>query len=243
MATAEANLSIIGGPSSGSNRSGSRGSKRGRKSYRKRDSSEFTEDELQHLENLKKNSLLQRLHFFRVFKEPTEQLRNWLYFFDGSEDRQPHGSELQRGLIQLWSTCIVAEALLAGVATQPFITPQDFQGWKRTWYGILWMLSLLADFFALGTTTLFLGYLLGNPGKLSWIWLCKIGALRGIPAILVLLATFMSLLAIGFTTFILYGWKVGIVCVVFEVIIVAAGTYFAILLSDANNQVIESELQ
>ena len=94
--------------SKGSNRSGSKGSKHGRKSYRKRDSSEFTEDELQHLENLKKNSLLQRLHFFRVFKEPTEQLRNWLYFFDGSEDRQSHGSELQRGLIQLWSTCIVA---------------------------------------------------------------------------------------------------------------------------------------
>jgi hypothetical protein len=101
---------------SGSNRSGSKGSKRGRKSYRKRDSSEFTEDELQHLENLKKNSLLQRLHFFRVFKEPTEQLRNWLYFFDGSEDRQPHGSELQRGLIQLWSTCIVAVS--PGAATE-----------------------------------------------------------------------------------------------------------------------------
>lgn len=135
------------------------------------------------------------------------------------------------------------ETLLAGVATQPFITPQELHGWKRTWYGVLWMLSLLADFFALGTTTIFLGYLLGNPGILSWLWLCKIGALRGIPAVLVLLSTFMSLLSIGFTTFILYEWKVGIVCVVFEVIIVAAGTYVAILLSTANTQVIESELK
>lgn len=98
--------------SKGSSRSGRKGSKRGRKSYKKRDTSEFTENEIQHLENLTNNSLLQKLHVFSVFKEPTQQLQNWLHFFEGNEDegnvdRQSYGSELQRGLIQLWSTCIV----------------------------------------------------------------------------------------------------------------------------------------
>ena len=105
------------------------------------------------------------------------------------------------------------------------------------------MLSLLADFFALGCTAVFLGYLLANPGKLCWKWLCKIGALRGARVVVVLLAAFMSLLAIGYTTFVLYGWKAGVVCVVFEVVIIAAGIYFAILLSNANTQVIDCELK
>lgn len=91
-----------------SNRSGKKGSNRGRKLYKKRDSKDFTEDERQHLDDLKKNSLLQKLHVFSVFKEPTEQLKNWLYFFDGNEDSRSYSIELQRGLIQLWSTCIVA---------------------------------------------------------------------------------------------------------------------------------------
>ena len=78
------------------------------------------------------------------------------------------------------------------------------------------MLLLQADFFALGCTAIFLGYMLANPGTICWKWLCKIGALRGVPAVVVLLASFMSLLAIGFTTFILYGWNAGVVCVVLK---------------------------
>lgn len=105
--------------SKGINRSGRKGSKRGRKSYKKRDTSDFTENEIQHLENLKNNSLLQKLHVFSVFKEPTQQLQNWLHFFEGNEDRQSYGSELQRGLIQLWSTCIVVVS--PGTPNEPFI--------------------------------------------------------------------------------------------------------------------------
>jgi hypothetical protein len=86
--------------------------------------------------------------------------------------------------------CFVQETLLAGVAIQPFVsnTP-NVSGWQLEVYGGLWTLALLLDFLGLGITALFLGYLLGNPSHLAWVWVCKIGPFIGIPSILVLLDT------------------------------------------------------
>jgi uncharacterized membrane protein len=52
---------------------------------------------------------------------------------------------------------------------------------------------------------------------------CKIGPLIGIPAILVLLATIWSLIAISFSLWVIYGPQVGIICAVVAVFTVAAG--------------------
>ncbi len=120
--------------------------------------------------------------------------------------------------------CFVQETLLAGVAIQPFVTnTPNMSGWQLEVYGGLWTLALLLDFLGLGITALFLGYLLGNPSHLAWVWVCKIGPLIGIPAILVLLATIWSLIAISFSSWVIYGPRVGIICAVVAVFIVAAG--------------------
>lgn len=134
------------------------------------------------------------------------------------------------------------EALLAGIATQPFITVPKLKETALACYGLLWMLSLITDMFALATTGFFLGYLLANPSKLCWLWLCSIGILRGVPGFLMLLATFMSLVAIGFTTFTLYGQKVGVACIAFEVVVTAASAWFAFILNNTAYKVIESQL-
>ncbi|KAG0593496.1 hypothetical protein M758_1G326900 [Ceratodon purpureus] len=209
--------------------------------YKKREKTDFSTDEQNHLTALKDNPLLRKLRISRFFEEPIQQLENWLHFFDSTD--HTYGGELQQGLVYLWSSIIVVETLLAAIAIQPFTNPPaGLEGGKRAWYGMLWMWALLADFLGLGTTTLFLGYLFTGPGKLNWVWACKIGALRGIPAILVLWATIMSLAAIAFTSFILYGKLVGIVCVVVEALIVFAGTYCATSLNKAWTRVFHSEL-
>lgn len=75
--------------------------------YKKRDESDFTEDELEHLENLNRTTLAQKLKRFGIFGHPMDQLKNWLYFFDGRDDHQTYGAELQQGLVLLWGTFIV----------------------------------------------------------------------------------------------------------------------------------------
>jgi len=124
--------------------------------------------------------------------------------------------------------CFVQETLLAGIAILPFVTNvQNMSGWQLEVYGGLWTLALLLDFFGLGITALFLGYLLGNPSHLAWVWVCKIGPLIGIPSILVLLDTIWSLLAISFSSWVIYGPRVGIICAVVAVFIVATGVAIA----------------
>ncbi len=115
------------------------------------------------------------------------------------------------------------ETLLAGVAIQPFVTnAPNISGWQLEVYGGLWALALLLDFLGLAITALFLGYLLGNPSHLAWVWACKIGPLIGIPAILVLLDTIWSLIAISFSSWVIYGPRVGIICAVVAVFDVLA---------------------
>jgi hypothetical protein len=114
--------------------------------------------------------------------------------------------------IALWKfCCFVQETLLAGVAIQPFVSnAPNISGWQLEVYGGLWALALLLDFLALTITALFLGYLLGNPSHLAWVWVCKIGPLIGIPTILVLFDTLWSLIAITFSSWVIYGPGVGI---------------------------------
>ncbi len=124
--------------------------------------------------------------------------------------------------------CFVQETLLAGIAIQPFVSnAPSMSGWQLEVYGGLWALALLLDFLGLASTAVFLGELLSNPSHLAWVWVCKIGPLIGIPAILVLLATIWSLIAITFSSWVIYGPRVGIICTVVAVLVVVAGVAIA----------------
>ena len=109
------------------------------------------------------------------------------------------------------------ETCFAAFATQPlkYSWPEAHLIWDAVEVVITSRLLRIRNYIA------FSRLLVRDPGKLGWIWLCKTGVLiRGVPAFLLLLATLMILLAIGFSTFILYGWKVGVVHVVVEAIII-----------------------
>lgn len=108
--------------------------------------------------------------------------------------------------------------LLAAVAIQPLIMVQGIGNEEgRAVYGLLWTLALLSDLMGLSITAIFLGYLLSVPGKLTWIWLCKIGVLRRLPTLVLVLDTFVSLFAVGNTVWTLYGPYIGATCIFAEV--------------------------
>ncbi len=111
-------------------------------------------------------------------------------------------------------------------------------GWQLEVYGELWTLALLLDFLGLGITALFLGYLLGNPSHLAWVWVCKIVPLIGIPAILVLLDTIWTLIAISFSSWVIYGPRVGIICAVVAVFVVAAGVAISKSFAKASKEIV-----
>lgn len=124
----------------------------------------------------------------------------------------------------------VQESLLAAVAIQPCVSNiGNLTGWQLEIYGLMWMLALISDFMSLAVTALFLGYLHGSPAKLTYMWVCNLGAWIGVPTVLVLLPTFRNLIAIAFTSWVLYGRRVGIVCTATEVVIVS----FAIVTSNS----------
>lgn len=79
------------------------------------------------------------------------------------------------------------------------------------------MLVLLIDLMGLGITAIFLGYLLSVLGKLTWIWLCRIGILRRFPTLILVLDTLMSLVALGYSVWNLYGRTIGVLCLLVEV--------------------------
>ncbi len=134
--------------------------------------------------------------------------------------------------------CFVQETLLAGIAIQPFVTnAPNMSGWQLEVYGGLWTLALMLDFLGLGITALFLGYLLGNPSHLAWVWVCKIGPFIGIPSILVLLDTIWSLLAISFSSWVIYGPRVGIICVVVAFFIVVTCVAIAKSFAKASKEI------
>ncbi len=135
--------------------------------------------------------------------------------------------------------CFVQETLLAGIAIQPFVTNvPNISGWQLEVYGGLWTLALLLDFLGLGITALFLGYLLGNPSHLAWVWVCKIVTLIGIPVILVLLDTIWTLSAISFSSWVIYGPRVGIICAVGAVFAVAAAVAISISFAKASKEIV-----
>jgi len=109
------------------------------------------------------------------------------------------------------------ETLLAAVAIQPLISIQGLASPNFEVFGLLWMLALLCDSMGLFVTAVFLGYLLSVPGKLTWIWLCRIGPLRRLPTLILVLDTLMSLVAIGYTVWALYGPTIGLTCLFVEV--------------------------
>ncbi len=124
--------------------------------------------------------------------------------------------------------CFVQETLLAGIAIQPFVSnAPNMSGWQLEVYGGLWALALLLDFLGLAITALFLAELLSNPSHLAWVWVCQIGPLIGIPAILILLDAIWSLIAISFSSWVIYGPRVGIICTVVAVLVVVASVAIA----------------
>jgi hypothetical protein len=99
------------------------------------------------------------------------------------------------------------------------------------------MISVVSDFWGIAITAVFLGFLLGCPGTTSWYWMCEIGWMRSIPTILVLLDTFMSLAAIAYTCWAVYGYQIGIVSVVVEVFTVATTCTVASMLIKAGEKI------
>ncbi|KAH9555901.1 hypothetical protein CY35_08G140800 [Sphagnum magellanicum] len=188
--------------------------------YKKRSTLSTIENE--QLEDMKRDPVLQTFReLSRVFEDPVNQLEEWPSYF---ENKEAAGHAIQKDFQNLWSTFIIAETLLAGIAIQPFVSnAPNMSGWQLEVYGGLWTLALLLDFLGLGITAYFLGTLLGNPSHVAWVWVCKIGPLIGIPGILVLLDTIWSLIAISFSSWVIYGPRVGITCTVVAVFAVAAG--------------------
>jgi hypothetical protein len=67
---------------------------------------------------------------------------------------------------------------------------------------------------------------------------CKIGPLISIPEILVLLATIWSLIAISFSSWVIYGTRVGIICcAVLAFFAVAAGAAISISFAKASKEI------
>ncbi|KAH8945000.1 hypothetical protein BDL97_12G016500 [Sphagnum fallax] len=202
--------------------------------YKKRETLSTIENK--QLEDMKTDPGLQKFKgLSRIFEEPLQQIKDWPHYF---EEKEAAGDGLQKGFLKLWSNFIIAETLLAGVAIQPFVTnAPNISGWQLEVYGGLWALALLLDFLGLAITALFLGYLLGNPSHLAWVWACKIGPLIGIPAILVLLDTIWSLIAISFSSWVIYGPRVGIISAVVAAFVVAALAAISISFRRASNKV------
>jgi hypothetical protein len=130
----------------------------------------------------------------------------------------------------------VQETLLAAVAIQPFVTNvPTLSGWQLKAYGGLWASALLLDFIGLGITTIFLAYLLGKPSNLTWVWV-QYRPLIGIPVILLVLDTIWSIIAISFSSWVIYGTLVGTICAVVAVLAVAAGVTISNLLGPASRE-------
>ncbi|KAH9536359.1 hypothetical protein CY35_17G103500 [Sphagnum magellanicum] len=192
-------------------------------SYKKRSSSTLSTVEKKHVEHVDgDHPVMQKFRgLYVIFEQPLNELKDWPLYF---ETKEAAGHAIQKGFLNLWSTFIIVETLLAGIAIQPFVSiAPNLSGWQLEVYGGLWTLALLLDFLGLGITALFLGYLLGNPSHLAWVWVCKIVQLIGIPVALVLLDTIWTLITISFSSWLIYGPRVGITCTVVAVFAVAAG--------------------
>ena len=113
----------------------------------------------------------------------------------------------------LW---LLQETLLAALAIQPLVANVSLQGWKLALNGLVWMLTLLGSFVGLVVNAALIGHLLHCPHKLAWIWLCKLGCLGELPRMFMWISSVISLLAIGYSTWALYGAAIGVPCAIFE---------------------------
>lgn len=111
---------------------------------------------------------------------------------------------------------VLQETLLAALAIQPLVATVTLAGWRLIVYGLLWMLTLLGSFLGLVVNAALLGHLLHCPHKLAWIWLCKVGYVSEFPRLFMWVSSVTSLLAIGYTSWSIYGATVGVPCVVVE---------------------------
>ncbi|KAG0610019.1 hypothetical protein M758_7G032300 [Ceratodon purpureus] len=176
-----------------------------------------------------------RLDIATLFRGLRDQLEVWPLFFRSKEEC---GTDMQQGLVTLWSNFMIAETLLASISIQPLVTvPAEVHGWRLKLYGLIWMISVVSDFWGIAITALFLGFLLGCPCTTSWYWMCEIGWMRSIPSILVLLDTFMSLAAIAYTCWAVYGFQIGIVSIVVEVFAVITACKVATMLIKAGEKI------
>ncbi|CAK9236423.1 unnamed protein product [Sphagnum troendelagicum] len=86
--------------------------------YKKR--STLSTIEKEQLEDMERDPVLQTFKgLSRIFEEPLNQIKEWPFYF---ENEEAAGHAIQKGFLNLWSTFIIAEALLAGVAIQPFVS-------------------------------------------------------------------------------------------------------------------------
>jgi len=104
-------------------------------------------------------------------------------------------------------------------------------------------MSVISDFGGIAITAVFLGYILGCPNKVVWNWMCEIGWLHSIPSILVLLDATLTLVAIAYTCWILYGYEVGIVCIVVELFFVGTCLKLANILGKVAEKVTHKNMQ
>ncbi|KAG0595476.1 hypothetical protein M758_UG169200 [Ceratodon purpureus] len=172
------------------------------KSFRKREEEHMTDVEAKLLKGLSRKGIFE---LFFLYHPP--------FFY---ENREACGEEVHAGHVSKWTTFIIVETLLAALAIQPLVANVSLVGWRLSVYGLLWMLTLLGSFIGLVVNAALLGHLLHCPHKLAWIWLCKVGYVSEFPRLFMWISSVMSLLAIGYTTWTLYGAKVGIPCVIVE---------------------------
>lgn len=207
--------------------------------YQVRKEGELSKVEDLYLDTLNGDST--KLDSATLFKGLKDQLETWPLYFHSKEES---GVEMQQGFVTLWSNFLIAETLMASLSIQPLVTVPDIaHGWKFKFYGFIWMMSVISDFWGIAVTAVFLGYLLGCPNKVAWNWMCEIGWLRSIPSILVLLDTTLTLVAVAYTCWILYGYQMGIVCTVIELFFVGSSVKLAAILSKAGGNVTRRNME
>ena len=107
---------------------------------------------------------------------------------------------------------------MAAIAIAPLTSTVSLEGWRHEVFGLLWLVTLLGSLLGLMVTAIYLGYLLTCPRKLTWVWICKIWPFEGLPILFIWMNSIIGLFAIGFSMWTLYSPKLGIFCMVAEVI-------------------------
>jgi hypothetical protein len=94
------------------------------------------------LKDMKRVPVLQTFKgLSRIFEGPLNQLKEWPHYF---ENKEAAGDAIQKRFPTLWSTIIIGETLLAGIAIQPFVSnAPNMSGWQFKVYGGVWTLALL----------------------------------------------------------------------------------------------------